>query len=372
MNRFAILLLCTSLFLPVFASQQPTTFSQAYAAYQQAYQSGTLQEVTDAAMLALTLGTEKFGADSENTAALAYNLANAYRDNRQYKEAIDAYEGVVTMREALYGVNDIATLEVKLDWYYAYTDFAAAQKSLSLVDKNTARLNKIIYSLDDVVDHNPGSAPMAYYLVGRAMGQTGYMPSSPRKAKSVLKDGIKIATEVWGDNDIRVLELQYVLALIYKGDFKLSEAAERLEALASKISEEAYSSHPWALQAHAALVNIYSQSKKYDKATKHCQLIGKMTPWNDNLEPEPLYKRRAYYPKGLAQSGIEGEVVLKFDIDKDGYAQRPEVIEVTGDEAFADSAIVALSYWRFAPKFIDGKAVVATDNFYRLTFNIYN
>lgn len=354
------------------AQQAPATFSQAYKQYQQAYQSGTMQEVITYAEYAFELGQQQFGKAHENTAALAYNLANAYRDARQYDKALDAYDDVIDMREDLYGKYDLATLEARLDQYYTYSDQAAAEQSLSLVDKNTGRLHTIMYSIDDVVEANPDDAAMAYYLIGTAMARSGHMPESARKAKSILSEGIAKATATWGDTDIRTLELQYILALIYKGDFKLPEAANQLEALAAKISKNAYDSHPWALQAHAVLVELYTTMDQHDKATKHCQIIGQVRPWKDNAEPEPIFRKRANYPRSLGQANIPGEVVLKYDIDPEGYATNLDVVSVEGGDAFAKSALIALTYWRFAPKYVDGQPVTARDNYSKFTFGIYN
>ena len=46
-TKIALALLLAATVQSVAAETTPTTFSQAYKAYQQAYQSGTLQEVVD-------------------------------------------------------------------------------------------------------------------------------------------------------------------------------------------------------------------------------------------------------------------------------------------------------------------------------------
>ncbi|MFS1702698.1 energy transducer TonB [Alteromonas sp. AMM-1] len=354
------------------AQETPTSFSQAYNQYQEAYQNGTLQDVIFYAEHAYNLGVQQFGKKHENTAALAYNLANAYRDARQFDKALDAYDNVIGLREDLYGKYDLATLEARLDQYYTYSDQASAERSLSLVEKNTGRLHTIMYSAEDVAEANPDDAATAYYLIGTAMAHSGHMPESARKAKSILSEGIAKATATWGELDIRTLELQYILALIYKGDYKLPEAASQLEALAAKISKNAYESHPWALQAHAVLVELYTTMDQHEKATKHCQIIGQVRPWKDNVEPEPIFRKRANYPRTLGQANIPGEVVLKYDIDPEGYAVNMDVVSVEGGDEFAKSALVALTYWRFAPKYENGQPVTALNNYSKFTFSIYN
>jgi outer membrane biosynthesis protein TonB len=65
-------------------------------------------------------------------------------------------------------------------------------------------------------------------------------------------------------------------------------------------------------------------------------------------------------------------VVLKYDIDPEGYATNLDVVSVEGGDAFAKSALIALTYWRFAPKYVDGQPVTAKDNYSKFTFGIYN
>jgi len=64
-------------------------FSSTYQAYNNAIASGEQAEALIYAKKALAFGSAEFGADSENTANLNYNLVIAYLDNREGEQAYE-------------------------------------------------------------------------------------------------------------------------------------------------------------------------------------------------------------------------------------------------------------------------------------------
>ncbi|QBY05461.1 energy transducer TonB [Thalassotalea sp. HSM 43] len=59
-----------------------------------------------------------------------------------------------------------------------------------------------------------------------------------------------------------------------------------------------------------------------------------------------------------ARLGRSGWVQIRYTIDTFGFVQNPEVIE-SSDSIFESESLEAIKSWRFAPKFVDGKAVEA-------------
>ena len=56
---------------------------------------------------------------------------------------------------------------------------------------------------------------------------------------------------------------------------------------------------------------------------------------------------------------VEGRVLLKFTVDKMGFAKDPKVVSSKGGSAFGDAALKSADSYRYAPKFVDGEPVQA-------------
>jgi protein TonB len=55
--------------------------------------------------------------------------------------------------------------------------------------------------------------------------------------------------------------------------------------------------------------------------------------------------------------GIEGRVVLKFVVGREGYANEPVVVSAEPEGIFEESALDAVTEYRFIPARKDGKCV---------------
>jgi len=59
------------------------------------------------------------------------------------------------------------------------------------------------------------------------------------------------------------------------------------------------------------------------------------------------------YPPLAARAGIQGDVVMKARVDKDGNVE--DVIYVSGHPMLAPSAVRAVKQWKYKPYVADGK-----------------
>ena len=75
---------------------------------------------------------------------------------------------------------------------------------------------------------------------------------------------------------------------------------------------------------------------------------GKNYPVNLN-PPKLLEFERPAYPKNLREREIEGKVILKLLIDRDGKVEETLVFKSSGYEAFDKIAVEAVRQWRFKP-----------------------
>ena len=70
--------------------------------------------------------------------------------------------------------------------------------------------------------------------------------------------------------------------------------------------------------------------------------------------PKPVKQSPPEFPRGLAQLGLVGEVVVDFVLDQKGNVQNPVVVQ-SNNPWFERAAIVAILKWKFTPALLDGE-----------------
>jgi len=70
---------------------------------------------------------------------------------------------------------------------------------------------------------------------------------------------------------------------------------------------------------------------------------------------KPLEWESPKYPKHALENRLQGTVILKLTVAKDGRVKRADAM--SGDAEFAESSMRSASKWRYVPYFPDEKAV---------------
>lgn len=73
-------------------------------------------------------------------------------------------------------------------------------------------------------------------------------------------------------------------------------------------------------------------------------------------KPVPLFRANTEYPPGAASRRLEGAVILRLWIDKDGIPRRHQVIQ-SSDPIFVESSVASLMKWEFSPAIVKGTPV---------------
>jgi periplasmic protein TonB len=79
--------------------------------------------------------------------------------------------------------------------------------------------------------------------------------------------------------------------------------------------------------------------------------------------PEPVERRAPIYPQRLRDAGIEGVVVVRAIVNRDGALETMEVVRSDHHE-LTRSVLEALRGWRFRPATVNGEPVAV---YYTLT-----
>jgi protein TonB len=82
--------------------------------------------------------------------------------------------------------------------------------------------------------------------------------------------------------------------------------------------------------------------------------VGQVGAWSDGPLVS-MIKVQPVYPARAAQSGLEGYVVVEFDVRADGTVENARVIE-SSNQVFERSALNAAYRFRFKPRVVDGVA----------------
>jgi TonB family protein len=128
--------------------------------------------------------------------------------------------------------------------------------------------------------------------------------------------------------------------------------------------------HPRVLQAYAFMVQNYEELGESDQATIYTRKIGQARPWDDNQDQKPVYLPVPDYQ--VPTSSGFGRIKNKYEsewsryrltIDESGFVSDFELQDSSGNKRLNKAIEKVLPKWRFAPKFVDGKAVVADTYF---------
>jgi protein TonB len=79
-----------------------------------------------------------------------------------------------------------------------------------------------------------------------------------------------------------------------------------------------------------------------------------------NRDPEPVARIQPEYPPQAFRNHEEGTVLVRVDVDANGMATNPEVVNRSGSRELDRAAMDAVRKWQFKPALKDGKAIASS------------
>ncbi|MEZ5560657.1 MAG: TonB family protein [Pseudomonadales bacterium] len=76
------------------------------------------------------------------------------------------------------------------------------------------------------------------------------------------------------------------------------------------------------------------------------------------------------YPAEARSAGLEGYVVVRYDVTDEGLVTNAQVIESRPAGTFDAAALAAVATWRYRPREVDGKPAGVLGMTSRLTFKL--
>jgi len=84
----------------------------------------------------------------------------------------------------------------------------------------------------------------------------------------------------------------------------------------------------------------------------------------------PIAQIQPVYPSSALERGVEGFVIVEFDVSEAGAVVNPRVLGAQPPGIFDRAALQAISRWKYKPKVIDGRVVKMTGLQTRFSFTI--
>ena len=89
--------------------------------------------------------------------------------------------------------------------------------------------------------------------------------------------------------------------------------------------------------------------------------------------PKPLQLVAAgslTYPEAARTQGVEGVVVVRYDVDVTGTVVNARVVEADPPDTFERAALDFVLSWRFRPMEVGGRTIVVQDNLSEIAFRL--
>lgn len=326
-------------------AEGPQDFSAAYEAYREAVAANRYGDALQYAEQARKLGESLYPDDLRKTATLVFNHGAVLGKLRRHDEAYRILKRARKLMRQAFGEDAPEMLNVEL----ALLDSAPSSRIRHYMEE----------SLRLAGMHHGGDAK---FVAGIKL--KGALRLWGRDATTLLQESAELY-ESAGDAQ------GYALAQFWIGKKHLigreyRNVAKPMNAAIEVLPE----GHHLALMAHAHLVEAYEQLGQSDIATKHCLAIGRAKPWTGNDDYQPLFKKAPSYPRAALRRNQEGYVVLEFTVDEMGFVRNPKVVESKGGKTFHEPALEAAKGFRYAPRFVDGKAVAVPEIRNRIIFEM--
>lgn len=90
----------------------------------------------------------------------------------------------------------------------------------------------------------------------------------------------------------------------------------------------------------------------------------------DNRSALPLFQAQPNYPINAASQGIEGWVLLQYDVDTSGTLSNINVLDAQPRRTFDKEAVAALKKWKFRPAMDNGQPISVKGQTVKIEFNL--
>ncbi len=293
----------------------------------------------EAARRAYEMGKDLFGAESERSAMLAVNYATLIANESDARSYLDE---AVEIYQLVFGFD--------------------SEKMITPLIGLGLRLSKQGKS-DLGVEYYSRALRLSERHLGSNSSKTGYIELE--LGALMLKDGRLNAS--WGhlQNAKHILS-QYsdsgsksglTRTYLLIGEYYLARQDYRAAIEPLLISLKDFNSFPSAnitVRNHVDLIKAYENLNESVNATFHCLAIGATRRLAKEENLKPVFRVPTL---GTVGENFLSGVKVHFTVNHEGYAVDPVISEDLGNNKLNGELINTIKQFRFAPRFLEGKAV---------------
>ena len=358
---FLFLVLFTS---PAVAADIKADFTKAYNAYNAAVEAGDKDAVIEAAQRAYQVGKKRFGEDDINTGGLALNYGNALLGKWRGEEAVEVLTFALEIYEQVYGKKSLDLIDPLL---------ALAEAERSNYKKKWGIVH--LHRASDIVEQQLGKDVGVYYEIELMIGQIYYYGITGRKQSTALayfERAHEWYRAKYGEESPHTAQAVFWIGKSHLQGRKYKLAITDFNEALKGLDSSTNSQHRLALSTHAFLVSAYEKLGDKEKSREHCRTIGMLHPKDEIDGAQPVYRAPLVFPKAMASTGKEGEVVVEFTVDKNGETKNIKVVEgeSRGGKGFYKATVEAIAKTRYAPRYQNGEFLETKNVRNRLVFKL--
>ncbi|MCC3860088.1 energy transducer TonB [Pseudemcibacter aquimaris] len=312
--------------------------------------------IIKAAQKVYDLSLPYYGKNNPNTAASIVNLATIYA----YKSKDDTHPDLRLKAWELYEqyleIIDKIKAKKDKDYIYFYLNYL---ESLSL-ESNQQRATlhaKNIHNASQKLDYSDAEHGDIQFSIAMAL----YNNRDFNDAHNYFKRANKHYLNAHGPDHFKVGKSYFWMAKREMTKRRQKSAERNLLAALDVFDKNPEQGASLKQNTHAFLVALYESMGKSDAATLHCQAIAIERPKDFDQFITPLYRINPKFPpigprqaSRLQKEPIE--VLLQFDVDKNGRTSNIKVID-SDNVKFNRPSIQAARSYRYAPSVKDGELI---------------
>ena len=346
----AVLLICH---LPCAQADRKADFRAAYQSYQQAMGAGDTTGALESGKRAYKLGAKVYGRDDINTAKLAINYATLLNDTGEFKKARKILKGRLAVMESKYGQDAMDLIALLIELGRAEFDVDDVEESLAYFD----RASDLVGRQDQALYRAKKNTDIAKILRDRggAVHSRPYVEAAYWDYQDILQP-----------EDLRLGMASYEMAMWSMKDRDLVAAVDYFNAALTAF-DGAGPMNQGELSVRQLLVDVLSRLGREDEATPHCVALGEHQ--DVTQPPKVLFEAPVGVERGQLRDVMGGEITVAFTVDVGGFVSNPRITSSTA-EILNEAVLEAVSQFRYAPHFVDGKPAAMEEVSFTFSFDM--
>ena len=346
------------------ADAYASELSTLFATYQAAVDSRDTERVRKSAEAVYKFAKAHFPENNKNRAAATLNYAKSLFAERKYTLAEEVSAEALTLYERVYGENSVDLIDPHLEMARTI-----ASNSRASWDHRKSFYRHAEKALERAEEHS-GKESALYALVALDAGRISLDQAGSRRAEGYLEVAHEAFDGPHKEYSLRRFLSKFYLGKYYMAQNRYSKAMPYLESALEVADVEGNPDSRLEMTARAFLVDVYENLGETEKSIAQCRAIGEMVPFDMDQEPVSLIQRSPKYPMSALRNRNEGYAIVNFTIADNGIPKDIVALETAGSKSFGGAAEDFVKELRYAPRFVDGKAVDTPDRKIKISFKL--